>query len=241
MIFNGEEVTKLVVEWQRTKDSATMDAIVYRSMNLIEAIVSSYDSSLRDDLIQESVLKLQYACQFFKPAVSSLHNFFTTVIHNVCRTYVVKQNREFLLDDKIIGNDHGDVYELELPDHTDTYKVDCAALDELLVHMRKRFLSIPVSVVDDCTDIIYYGLAGGDNYKTIITSLNRHTQSRAISQIMYNACVIYLRAHNMSCASVDIDDIAELSLLNELRMILGDTNFSRVLVAFSGMTIRIPQ
>jgi len=111
----------------------------------------------------------------------------------------------------------------------------------LLVHMRKRFLSIPVSVVDDCTDIIYYGLAGGDNYKTIITSLNRHTQSRAISQIMYNACVIYLRAHNMSCASVDIDDIAELSLLNELRMILGDTNFSRVLVAFSGMTIRIPQ
>src|SRR4030066_1677582 len=101
MIFDNDYVSDLVSQWQKTKDANVLDLIIDQSRSLIEVIVSSYDTMHREDLIQESAMRLQYALPFFDPTISNLHNYFTTVIKNICLTYLRKQNRyalEYSLD-----------------------------------------------------------------------------------------------------------------------------------------------
>lgn len=241
MIFDGDDVTKLVLEWQDTHDHNTMDTILSKSQHLIEAIVSKHDSVYREDLIQESMLRLQYACEFYDPRISSLHNFFTTVIHNISSTYVIKQEREYLLDDTSTDDDDDLVEIVDTQAHTERIELSSDMLTELICYLRKRFPSIPASILDDCAETVYYGLRNTESYRNIITDLNKLTLSRSISVILYNVVVVYLRWQNISCAVIDLDDIPELSLLHELRLITGDDVYSKIIVAFAGMAIRFPQ
>ena len=73
-----------------------------------------------------------------------------------------------------------------------------------------------------------------------MSELTKITLSRSVSATLYNVSMIYMRSKNLSCAKVDIDNLGELSLLQELKFILGDIPFSKIMVAFAGMTIRFP-
>lgn len=86
MIFDNALVTALVLEWQKSRKPEMMCQIIEQSRSLVESIVSIYNPLDRDDLIQESYIKVQHAAQFFNPDVSNLHNYFTTVIRNCCCT-----------------------------------------------------------------------------------------------------------------------------------------------------------
>jgi len=239
MIFENDEVTRLVIEWQNTHDPTIMCAILDKSNSLIEVMASKHDQLYRDDLIQESRLKLQYACDFFEADISTLHNFFTTVIHNICTTFVVKQEREYLIDDRA-NEDYTDSGYSELPDIS-VKSDDSDLLSELTLYMRRRFISLPSSILDDCAEIIYNGLCNGDTSRSILAEITAITLSRSMATIVYNVAIIYMRWKNISCAAVSIDNINEFTLLNELKLMVGEVHYSRLLVAFAGMTIRFPQ
>lgn len=243
MIFDGGKVTEYVIKWKETHDHTVMDSILLESTSLVEAIVSKYDQVYRDDLIQESMSRLMYACEFFNPEISTLHNFFTTVIHNTCNTFVVKQEREYLLDDSVReDDDSSDIIELPDTSHADQYELSAdTMLTDLICYMRKRFPSLPAATLDDCAEIIYYGLRNGEQTRMIMSELTKMTLSRSVSVMIYNVVIVYMRWKNISCSTVDIDDVAELSLLHELKMIVGDSAYSKIVVTFAGMTLRFPQ
>jgi hypothetical protein len=241
MIFDNDTVTRLVTDWQHCNDKLIMQDILLKSQCLVEAIVSQYDKVYREDLIQEALLKLHYACSFYNPEIATLHNFFTTVIHNVCKTYVTKQEREYLLDDNAGDDDDTDVV-TELPDMTVTDKLSDEDLTDVIKYMRKRLPSLPVTVIDDCTEMVHCGLKYGESSRNIINNLTRVAVSRSLANTIYNIIVVYYRSHNLSCAIIDESDIdtSELSLLSELKELVGTKTYSKLVVAFSGMILRFP-
>jgi hypothetical protein len=232
MIFNCDEVTRLVMEWQSSKDVLLMSQILEKSRVLIEVLVSSYDPDHREDLIQESYAKIQYASQYYDPQVSNLHNYFTTVIRNVCSTYIHKANREIPVDPDDLQS-----YE----DHH-VYAQDLDILQDLTIRNRNRFPSIPVDTLDDITEMLYYQLVDGKGSTRGIVALLMATfdVTRTIATIVCNSSLIYMRCTFRTFADVGDCKVEELSLISDLRDIIGDELYSRVSLAFSKMHMRFP-
>lgn len=231
MIFDAERVTELVMEWQRTKDEDALTKILEKSTSLIEAIVSSYDSVYREDLIQEAYARVQYALPFFNPHISNLHNYLTTVIRNTCHTYVTKQDKEPYIEMDLhvtIGDD-----------------IDLDRYDEILTNLitrnRIRFPSIPASELDVITTYIYYSIRDDGMNRKIITKVVDHfCVHRTLAQILYQSTTVYLRLLNIAHAKPLTSKDIELTLLPDMREAFGDGVYERMLVVFAGMNIRLP-
>lgn len=228
MIFEGKEVTVLVVEWQRTHDAVLLENILAKSQKLIEVIVSSYDPNYRDDLIQESYARLQYAIPFFNPNISTLHNYFTTVIRNRCATYLRKQGREPQID-----------IDLQLTGDRDSYPVDDEELlHNLVAHNRKRFPSMSCEDIDGISEFVYFSLIDNTSRRGVVVRLmEMFNVSRTVATVIYHSSIIHLRS-NYILVDCDENCPQEFSLLIDLREKIGNELFDEISTLFSGMYVK---
>lgn len=243
MIFDQNKVTQLVLGWQRENDPAALEQIAEETRSLIEAIVSGYPSDFREDLIQESSLKIQYSLKYYK-ADFSIHNYFTTVIHNACRTFIRKQYRDLeLYDSEFEYVEHeDDDSERECQDNVYHYLRDDDSLSELIVRNRIRFPSLPVSIIDDASEIIIVSLRDGlyGRSRGIIAEIARQCGiQRQVAAIVYYSSLIFLREKFIGYACKECED-DELSLMRDLKEIVGNVMFRRVTVLLSGIPFRLP-
>jgi hypothetical protein len=235
MIFDAEHITELAIRWQRTRDEDTLTEILEGCTSLIEAIVSSFDSTYREDLIQEAYYRIQYALPFFNPHISSLHNYLTTVIRNICYTYTSKQDKEpdVEYDHQYVHNDFDDRY------YDEDGELD--VLTALIARNRDRFPSIPVDDIDHVTAYIYYSLqSDGANRKTIAQLAVQFCIERSLAQIFYCSTVIYLRALNIEQAKLSSNKDYEFTLLPDIEEVMGKRVYEHMAVIMSGMTIKLP-
>jgi hypothetical protein len=230
MIFDAERITEMVLEWQRTRDEDILTEILQGSTSLIEAIVSSYSSVYRDDLIQEAYARVQYALPYFNPHISNLHNYLTTVIRNTCHTYATKQDKEPDIEvDLFVASTSVD---LESPDDV---------LTNLITRNRIRFSSIPASELDHITSFIYYSIRDdGMNRKIIAAMIEQFCIHRTLAQVIYQSTVVYLRLLNIGHAKPLTTKDIEITLLPDIKEALGEVVYNRMLVVFAGMNIKLP-
>ena len=235
VIFDAASVTKLTVKWQRDKDEDTLAEILQGCTSLIEAIVSSFDSVYREDLIQEAYYRIQYALPFFNPHISSLHNYLTTVIRNICYTYTSKQDKEPYVEYD---------YQITHDDIDHRYYNDAGELDVLTVLIarnRNRFPSIPVDDIDHITAYIFYALQSDGVSRRIIAQLaTQFSIERSLAQIFYYSTIIYLRALNIQQAKLPSDKDIEFTLLPDIKEAMGEKVYERMAVIMSGMIIKLP-
>lgn len=234
MIFDAERITELVLEWQKTRDEDVLTDILEGCTSLIEAIVSEFNSVYREDLIQEAYYRIQYALPLFDHYKSSLHNYLTTVIRNICYTYSKKQDKQPVIecDFQLIhdglerGSDGG---ELDL-------------LTNLIARNRKRFPSIPVDDIDHITLFIFYALRDDGMSRNVVSQLAvRLCVDRSLAKIFYQSTVMYLRALNIQNSRLSLssgDD--EFTLLPDIKEIMGKDAYECIAVIMSGMIIKLP-
>lgn len=231
MIFDCGLVTELVLKWQDEKDTATLGEILERTRPLIEAIVSTFDPDFRDDLIQESFVRVHYSLDSFDREISNnLYSFFVTVIRNVCITYMSKQGRD-------IPSDLDFIVEIEQPD----IRLQ-DIMSDTITRNRVRFPSIPVSEMDDITEIIVIALSYGDRKPSYLVPelMAAFDITRPVATAIYHSTLIYLRWKyrlNMSKCMETVTD--EFSVNRDLEELIGHDTFSKIAYMFSGMYIHI--
>jgi len=244
MIFENDKVTQLVNRWQRTHSKDVLDRIVELSTPLIEAIVSSYPSDLREDLIQESTMKLINACKYFNSGNGSLlHNYFTTVVHNACISFISKP-KELLIDDNNLEAQEEDEYESnEIEDGSKPEVPEDLQdlLPELILYLRKRFPSLPASVLDESAEIAFSALKNEEPSKIIIDTIQQATCcAKSISTVIYQSIMIYLRYRTISNAKTP-DYENEFTLIQDMRLILGEEVYRKIMIIFAGMYLKLPK
>jgi len=229
MVFDCELVTKLVIEWQTTQDNVLLSEILENSRPLVEAIVSTFDREYRDDLIQESMIRVQRAIASFNPRISNLYNYLSVVVRNICITYLKKIGKDIVSD----FDEYDTFYE-----HIDDVEHNESILEELIQRNRIRFSSIPVEYIDNITEFIYHSLSAGGNSGAISDIMKQFDVERSVASVVYRSTVIYLRSKYMSYASGDICT-DELSLMRDLEELLGHELYAKIALMFHGTYIRI--
>lgn len=240
MIFDNDKISKLVIDWQKTQDPELMGHILEGSTSLIESIVSIYNPLDRDDLIQEACIKVQHASSFFNPKLSNLHNYFTTVIRNCCCTYSTKQNREVLYHD-YEELDYRDDEEGDLNmSYTDTLHSD-AMLHDIIERNRNRFSTITPKKMEKICKHIYTAMAyDSDNGREIIAQISdKFKLGKVESSIIFNSTLIYLRNKHITCSIFKEPSPVEYTLLPDLREVVGNESYEKIVRVFSGMTLHI--
>lgn len=230
MIFENDQVTELVIEWQRTGKPELMAKIIEMSTSLIEVIISGYDSTYRDDMFQESASRIQYACKSYNPKKGNLHTFLTTVVHHEMIRFLGKQSKDYLTEDLEICTD-------DMAEDEDS-ELDTDKLSELRCHNRERFPSIYAEDVDKFTTMIYRGLANAESYSMIVRELSKLT-SRHIALVFFNSTMAYLRSENLECAKSCASKDGELTLAPDLKAVIGDDLYQKVCMVFGGMNIKV--
>lgn len=231
LIFDNAAVTKLVMDWQLDRDPDKLAEIVQKSMALIEALVSAYNSEFRDDLIQESVTKVIYAIRVFDPNMATLHTFLTTVIKNVCISWLSKYDKMYI-----------DIDDVEILGKSDPSDADMKCMiSDLKAFSRERFPSLQVEEIDAIIDMLVKHLQNGvQRNKSLSMIADVIGIDRALITTISAASIIYLRLYYGYGKATQIIQRDEFSLLPELRSLVGDDIYQRILVAFSGFTIKIP-
>lgn len=237
MIFENDDLTPLVIQWQGTRDSDVLDKIVIGSRRLVEAIVSMYEPSYRDDLIQESSLRIVYSLPYFNAERSKLHTFLTTVIHNACKTYVRRQyNYESAndsLDDGVNDIGHEDV----------TIHIEDTMMADCICRNRQRFPSLSQEVIDGATAFIIIALRNAPiSKRAVVEALSGYYQlDKAQANVVYISTVVYLR-HKYYTAIVTkpvrVSD--EFSLDTDFMYVMGEQLYRKMSTILSGLTIRMP-
>lgn len=232
MIFNCPDITKWVGDWQETKDKDTLAAILKGSQALVEAVVSGYNPEHRADLIQESLLKITHALSFYDKSISNLYAYLSVVIRNACITYLLKISKEVLLPDDMdwpAASPEEDDYEI---------------LFYLIERNRKRFPSLPVDIVDDASEDVYYAIRDGVRGKSrgaIAELISRYGFPRNIATVFYHSSMIFLRMVFVDKFSINGScNEREFTLLPELANVVGPTAFGKMAVVFSGTYVKIP-
>lgn len=233
MIFDGDYVSDLVRRWKLTHDNKILELIVEHSENLIGAIVSSYDSIYRDDLIQEASLKLSYAVQFYDPSIATIHTYFTTIIKNACLTFLRKQYRyaeELDIDIQPLG--HADSTWLDKED----------ILTELIQRNRKRFPNFPSDMIDAITEYIFDELTFDGSRRQIVDELcEAFGCSRIEASAIYVSTIMYLRYSYKDFATIcktQYDD--EYSIIPDIRDIFGNHVADTLCKVLSGLQVKFP-
>lgn len=233
MIFNCPDITKLVEDWKETKDAGTLIAILDGSQALVEAIVSKFDSGHRDDLIQESLLKITYAINFYDQGISNLYSYLSVVIRNVCITYLRKVSKEVPLPDDMDWPD-------ESPEEDD-YEI----LYYLIERNRGRFPSLPVDVVDGASEDVYFAIRDGIRGKSrgaVAELIQRYGFPRNVATVFYHSSMIYLRMIFVEKFTINAGNCnrREFTLLPELANVVGPKAFKKMATVFSGTYVKIP-
>jgi hypothetical protein len=234
-IFDRTLVAALTLEWQSNSDVTLLAKIMEECKHLVEALVSCYDSNMRDDLIQESYIRIQYALKYYNPKVSdNIHNYLTTVIKNACASWMSKQ-----MHDANITDDLDCMDELSLPTQNSIMD-DEELLSELIEHNRCRFPSIDVCDIDDMTSSIYHGIKDSGNKYRYIVAKTRQELKYDINIVgtIYNSTLAYMRQKYIRTVGV-VDCSGEFNLLPDLKDVLGDAAYQRLVTVFNGMTIKI--
>lgn len=232
MIFDNDKVTTLVLCWQTYRDPEYLDRIIKLSTSLVEAIVAGYGFTHKEDLLQESFTKVIYALPYFDIKRQTLHTFLTTVIRNICYTYLHKEGRQPDNEFELNVDIHGGVF--EEPDCDDI-------LDDLMSRNRSRFPSVPN--IDDISSTIYMLIvdnpAGKSRY-IIKRLVEDHFLDRYAATVIYQSSLAYLRCKYYQHAKPSDQIVGELSLLSDLKELVGAEAYSRVILALSGSYIKIP-
>lgn len=233
-IFECDEITLLVEEWQDTQDTHTLEQILEGSRRLIEAIVSSFDYRYRNDLIQESYAKIIYALPFFNKDIANLHTFLTTVIRNVCVTFINKERKIIEIPE-----------DYDISADADTTKIDTEdILTELIIRNRRRFPSIPVDILDDMTEFIFmHVIDSTSKWKTVSLLCNNFKCSKSTASVVYHSSLIYVRYKYKNYIS-DLDEWTnnelEFSLLPDIEEVFGSNVLKDMYAIFSGVYMRFP-
>jgi RNA polymerase sigma factor (sigma-70 family) len=239
MIFDCEHVTDLLLQWQATKNPKLEADILQGSTKLIEAIVSTFDPTYRDDLIQESYARLLYACNYYSVNVGNLHSYFTSVIRNTCITYLQKQPRDTSIDDMIDEDQEPAEYTraITVTDHRDSDDL----LTELTERNRKRFPSVPISDIDAISEHIYYALKNSGSYPRELPKIlsERMCIPIVLIRMICNSSIVWMRYTNISNAMLGHTEPSEFTLLKDLEDVVDANTYRTLRIVFSGMTLRI--
>lgn len=231
MIFDGQEVTKLVIEWQKYRNCEVLNDILAKSHSLVEVIVSGYDHAHRDDMIQEAYLRIQYALPFYASRYGTLHNFLTTVIHNICATYMKKAS----------SYNHESIDDAEYDILDDINHTDIATEQDVLEYIRSRYTTIPAVDLDEIVEMIYFAMMYEDRPKNVILSITSNTSiTKQVVTSIYNSIQVYIRYNMLGYAKKSVYVLSELNVLNDLRYVVGETLFNEIMIVFSGINIKIP-
>lgn len=235
MIFDNDKVTKLVTVWQETdKPTQALGDIISGCDSLIEVIVSRFDDQYREDLIQESRLRIIDVLDRFDNDKGKLHSYLSSVIYNNCVSYVVACCREYSISDMELP---AQIVDVQLT-------VDDDSIELLLARNKLRFPSLSGDVLDEITKYVYsacidavYGKSRG--IIRYITS--KYKVSRTVATTIYHSTTLYLRQLHFGNCDVDlIADPTEYTLLQDFKDIIGDDTFKVLSVLFSGMYIKFP-
>ena len=63
---------------------------------------------------------------------------------------------------------------------------------------------------------------------------------RTVAIVLYHSTLVYLRTRYSAFAIAKTEDPKELSLLLDLKDVLGEEAYSRISIIFSGMHFRVP-
>jgi hypothetical protein len=241
MIFNCDQITKLLLQWQTQPSPELETQILEGCTNLIEALVSKFEPTFRDDLIQECYTRILYASKYYKKEAGSLHNYLTSVINNTCITYITKQSKHISIDDLTDSDESEETgFYYGTVQHIDTIYGDDDLLTRLLERNRKRFPSIPVDEIDSVSEYLYYALKESGSFpkdlpKTLSDNLCIPV---TLVRMLCSSSIIWLRFVNLSNANT-FTDITEFTLLKDLEEVVDPNTFKVLRIVFSGMVLRI--
>lgn len=234
MIFDNTEITAIVQEWQNSKRKVLLTEIIEKSDPLIEVIVSRFNNTYREDLIQECRLRLISKLGDFDVDKGKLHAWLTTILSNHCINYVTLSSRMLNIDDLGI-----EVTNEIVVDSKFDYDIG-----KLITRNRDRFPSLPVTMIDDvtryvCLSTVYtvYGKSRGV-IRNIVTTFNI---SRVVATVIYNSTILYMRQlHIIDCDVTKLVPIDDLTLLRDFENIIGKDKYEEIAILFSGMYLKFP-
>lgn len=228
MIFNGQKVTAMVMQWQQTRDIKLLERILEDSKSLIEAIITGYGAHNRDDLIQDAIVKIIFSLPYYSYNHGSLHNYMTTVIRNSSATVYNKEA-------------HHDCDELELAMLGANQNIpEEDILQDLIVFARVRFPSLPVHLVDNMVEYIYTALQYDGKGRGIVSSMvTEYNIHRNIAYVVYNSLLIYLRSKYVDFCD-DSEEPGEFSILSDMKTVLGEAEYNKIAIIFASMYLKFP-
>lgn len=235
MVFDCDLVTELVEEWCISKDTNVLEEIIHESTSLAEVIASRFPSEYRDDMIQECLIRIQYAIGHYDPKISNLHAYLTSVFINRCNSFIAGEVKQYRLAEELAEVNRRIAYDITIDGEE--------LLEELIIRNRERFPSIPVDVIDDTTHFILDCIINGVHGKSrgaIASMMRIYGFKRNIASVIYHSTLVYIRTlyEDFSAPEDEPDD--EFSLLPELRDVLGVEAYDRISIMFSGLYFKVP-
>lgn len=233
MIFDSDKTTKLIRKWKIQRTIELLSDVLLECETLVEVIASKFDNIYRDDLIQESYIRIQYSLQFFDADKGNLHKYLTSVITNACLSYIGKENRHFQYEEHeiVIGDEAINDDDIE------------QALSDLIIRNRIRFPSVPTDMIDDMSEFIFISILdgiGGKSRGAIRQLTHNFDVLRSIATTVYHSSLIYLRTKYFIVHGNVTQDPNEFSLTSDIRDIIGNKSFDAISILFSGMYIKFP-
>lgn len=234
MIFDNDKITDLTEQWKKTHSRKILDEIIKESEPLIGVIISRFDSSYREELNQECKTIIIERLDRFDKNRGRLHAWLTSVLMNHCIIYVTRSARTLNLDDMEITVTEEDKPPTELPN----------SIGEVVARNRKRFSSLPCTMIDEITRYIclsamftVYGKSRG----VIRYITNKHKISRTVATVIYHSTVLYMRQLYLECCNFDkVTEPEELSLLYDMKDLLGEDLYKKISTLFSGTYVKFP-
>ena len=232
MIFDNDYVVEMVKLWQDTGDKDFLHDVLEGTRSLIEVIVSRYDPSHRDDLIQEAFVRVSHAIEFYDVEVATLYAYLSAVIRNSSLSYIKKISKEEPMTEEYCVPVQYSVQD------------DVWIIEMLIVRNRKRFPSLVCVVCDEMTEYVYYAVRDGVRGKSrgaIKHLMNAFDVYRNVATVFYHSTMIYLRTVFSKFSMVD-DGVCnnEFTLLPELEDVVGAVMYRRILTSFAGTHVKVP-
>ena len=233
MIFDNIKVTEDLLKWKSTNNERILTRIVKNSQHLVEAIVSSYDPYYREDMIQNAFVKLLGAINKYDPERgTTLHTYFTTVIHNTCRTTMKLESKHyniFNIDDVERESEDNDA--------------DVADISFVIEYCRTRFPDIDINLVDYAVitfvnHISLYGLKKSrDACRKLIDETNIDYKTL---DLLYKIVIILLRYNHIEDVLFEEEgENMEMSVIPEMRYIFGEQTTDLMQVLFAGIQLKL--
>lgn len=237
LILDPEEFLKYYHLWCED-DPYALENLVIILTPLAEVMASKFsnDSEYRHDLIQECLLRGQKALQSYDPELANPHKYFTSVFYNRCVTCIQMWNKVPLMPDFI---------ESAVQQAYEAHDLAIKPLIGLLERNRTRFPSIDANLLDDLTRFMYSyiitGLLPGKSKGLIKTATTMFDVDRRTVMAVYNSSLVWLRMSNLENAYYGFNEPDELSILYDLRNIMGDEAYELLVTLFSGISLKIPK